>query len=71
MTDERKCVRCGSADVVPGNVQSSGKLAFGVKHPKFMTTKTANVSISGVMCVECGHVELIGDCTKAKLLVES
>ena len=70
MTEEKKCIRCGSTQLVPGWVQSSGKIYFRPDNVKFLTPKTADLSVNGNMCLECGTIELVGDVDKGRSLLK-
>lgn len=70
MTEEKKCIRCGSTQLASGWVQSSGKISFRPDNVKFLTPKTADVSVNGNMCLECGTIELVGDVDKGRSLLK-
>lgn len=65
-----KCIRCGSLNVISGDVQSTGKIYFRPKNTKFFTFNTGNISVNAEMCSDCGYISL---CTtelgKAKKIV--
>ncbi|MBA7682330.1 hypothetical protein ES703_90680 [subsurface metagenome] len=69
MNEEKKCLSCGGTNLKPGSIQSSGKVAFRAKDTKFLTTKTGDITVSANICVDCGHIELIGDTDKASSLI--
>ncbi len=66
-----KCLRCGSTNLEPGTIQSSGRVGFRPKRAKFISSKVADVSIQANICINCGHMEFIGDAEKTKLLVKA
>jgi hypothetical protein len=70
MTEEKTCMRCGSAKLAAGWVQSTGKVCFRPDKAKFIVPKTADVPVDGRMCLECGAIELVGDVKKARSLMK-
>ena len=66
---KRKCPSCGSENLEPGGIQSTGQLYFRPKNAKFLSLKTGNIKIEGNICTECGCIMLIGDKAKAMALV--
>jgi len=70
MTEDKKCFRCGSTQLVSGRVQSTGRMNFRPDKVNFFAPRTADLSITGMMCLDCGAIELIGDINKAKSLVK-
>lgn len=71
MNEEKKCLRCGGTNLEPGSIQSNGKVRFRPKRAKFLTDKTADVWIKANICIDCGHMEIVGDAKKTKLLVKA
>jgi hypothetical protein len=71
MSGEKKCFRCGSTKDTSGWMQSTGKMYFRPDHVKFLTPKTADISVNGSMCLECGSIELVGDLKKLQSLNKS
>jgi hypothetical protein len=69
MTENNKCNRCESSQLASGWVQSTGKMYFRPKKVNFFSSKTADLSVTGFMCADCGAIELIGDVKKAKSLI--
>ncbi len=65
MNAERKCPSCGSTELEPGNVQSTGKIYFRPENTKFLTLGTNDIMLSANICMACGYVMLIGDLRKA------
>jgi len=70
MSDEKKCLRCGGTNLVPSELQSTGKLYARPKHAKFVTVFTTGVLVMGDVCFDCGHVELLVDADEIKLVVK-
>lgn len=68
MTSERKCTECGGTDLEPGAIQSTGKLYFRPANAKFLTLRTADISVNANVCVDCGHVQLVADVEKLAAL---
>ena len=71
MTENKKCIRCGSNQLASGWAQSTGKMYFRPDKVNFFAPKTADLSVTGIMCLECGTIELVGDINKAKSLIKS
>ena len=67
MSDEKKCLRCGGTNLVPSELQSTGKMYARPKHAKLSTILTTGVLIRGEVCFDCGHVELLVDAEKIKM----
>ena len=70
MYENRKCPCCESSEMISGSVRSTGKGTFRPDNVKFAVPKTANVGVSGVMCLDCGYVGMTGDTVKARKLVK-
>jgi predicted nucleic-acid-binding Zn-ribbon protein len=70
MTEEKKCIRCGSTQLGSGWVQAAGKVYFRPDHVKFFAPKTADVSVNGMICLQCGTIELVGDTEKVQSLIK-
>lgn len=66
MSDEKKCIRCGGTNVLPSELQSTGKLYARPKSAKLSTILTTGVLVYGEVCADCGHVELLVDAKKMK-----
>ena len=71
MSDEKKCLRCGSTDLKGGQLQSTGKIYFRPKGAKLASILTSGLPIDAEACFNCGHLELAIDAEKAKSLVKS
>jgi hypothetical protein len=65
----RTCPCCGSCELEPGAIQSTGRLTFRPDNAKFFSLKTADVPVKANICTECGHIMLIGNVQKANELV--
>jgi hypothetical protein len=63
-------MRCGSQNFAAGKAQSSGRVYFRPDKVKFFALKTADLAVKGLMCLDCGNIELVGDIEKARSLVE-
>jgi len=70
MNDEKKCLRCGGTNLVPSDLQSTGKIYARPKDAKFVTILTTGVLVSGLVCFDCGHVELTVDADKVKSITK-
>jgi predicted nucleic-acid-binding Zn-ribbon protein len=66
MNDLKKCPICNSTNVEPGRILSTGKLHFRPEHAKFLKLKTANTEVNAHLCLDCGHISLMGDAEKVK-----
>ena len=66
-----KCLRCGGSNLESGTIQANGRVGFRPKRAKFITSKVADVSIQAKICLNCGHMEFIGDAKKTRLLVKT
>jgi len=70
MNGEKKCLRCGSTNLQPSDLQSTGKIYSRPKDAKLVTVLTTGVPISSLVCLDCGHVELLVDAKKAKSITK-
>jgi predicted nucleic-acid-binding Zn-ribbon protein len=68
MSNERKCPSCGSTNLEPGNIQSTGRIYFRPENTKFLTLGTGDVPITANICTDCGHLMLVGELRKANKL---
>ncbi len=66
MVDEKKCIKCGSAELEPGVVQSTGRVHFRAQKTKLLSFQTSDITIRANICLQCGFIELIGDFHKAQ-----
>jgi hypothetical protein len=67
----RKCPICSSENLEPGSLRSTGAIYFRPKNTKFLTLKTADIELEGIICTDCGHVMLVAEQSKAQALVAS
>ncbi len=65
---EMKCPLCGSKNLEPGNLESSGRIYFRPENCKFLSLKTANVKLKAKVCVDCGYVIVLADTEKLQSL---
>jgi predicted nucleic-acid-binding Zn-ribbon protein len=70
MNDEKKCLRCGSSNLSPSEVQSTGKIYSRPREAKLVTLLTTGVPVSANICLDCGHVELVVNADKAKSIAK-
>ena len=70
MTAPTECPICNSTNLEPGTVLSTGKLHFRPEHTRFLKLKTGNIEVHAYLCLDCGHVSLMGDAEKVKGLTE-
>ena len=61
MDTEMKCMRCGGTNVIPSELQSTGKIYSRPKDAKFLTVLTTGAPVSALICLDCGHLELMVD----------
>ena len=71
MNSEMKCLRCGSSNVKPSHVQSTGRIYSRPKDSTLRGLITTGAHVSALTCLDCGHVELFVDVKKTKALVRS
>ena len=71
MSEERRCMRCGGTNLEAGEFQSTGKIYSRPKHARLVTLLTTGVPVDTIICLDCGHVELIVDAEKAKSLTKT
>ena len=64
-----QCIRCGNPNLVPTELQSTGRLYARPMGSKPVTIFTSGVVIDGITCLECGHLELRVSPKKATSLV--
>jgi hypothetical protein len=53
-----------------GTLGSTGKIHFRPEGVKFLKLKTANVDVAASLCMDCGHVTLVGDKEKVQALMD-
>ena len=71
MSEERRCMRCGGTNLEAGEFQSTGKIYSRPKHARLVTLLTTGVPVDTIICLDCGHVELIVDAEKAKSITKA
>lgn len=64
-----QCVRCGNPNLVPTELQSTGKVYARPMDSKPIAIFTTGVIVNGIACLDCGHLELIVSKQKTKSLV--
>jgi hypothetical protein len=64
-------MRCGGTNLEAGEFQSTGKIYSRPKHAKLVTLLTTGVPVDTILCLDCGHVELIVDPERAKSLTKT
>lgn len=63
-----KCPYCNATGMVEGTLQSTGALYFRPGGVKFMTFRTADITVHSYMCRSCGGVAIKGDHQKLELV---
>lgn len=71
MDNEMKCLRCGGTNVMPSDLQSTGKIYSRPKGSKLLTVLTTGAVVSALTCLDCGHVEMMVDTEKAKAITRT
>jgi len=71
MSEERRCMRCGGTNLEAGEFQSTGKIYSRPKHARLVTLLTTGVPVDTIICLDCGHVELVVDAEKAKSITKA
>jgi len=71
MSEERRCMKCGGTNLEAGEFQSTGKIYSRPKHARLVTLLTTGVPVDTIICLDCGHVELIVDAEKAKSITKA
>ena len=71
MSEERHCMRCGGTNLEAGEFQSTGKIYSRPKHARLVTLLTTGVPVDTIICLDCGHVELLVDAEKARSLTKT
>ena len=64
----RMCSHCGGEMSATGALYSALRLTFRPDESKFMTLETGEVMTKGLMCHDCGLIEIIGDVNKLRRL---
>lgn len=68
MNEEMKCLRCGSTNLTPANFESTGKIYSRPKDAKLVSVLTTGVLVNAILCLDCGHIDLVVNADKAKAL---
>lgn len=71
MNGEANCLRCGSANLTPANFESTGKIYSRPKDARLVTVLTNGVAVDAVLCLDCGHIELIVNPEKARSITRA
>ena len=71
MNEENKCLRCGSTNVKPGALQSTGKIYARPNNAKLETVFKTGVLVNVNICFDCGHVEMVVVTDKLKLITKA
>ncbi len=71
MNDEKKCLRCGSSNLSPSEIQSTGRIYSRPRDAKLVTVLTNGVPVSANICLDCGYVELVVNADKARSLTKA
>ena len=64
----RMCGHCGGEMSAAGALYSALRLTFRPDDSRFMTLETGEVMTKGLMCRDCGLIEIIGDVSKLRRL---
>jgi excisionase family DNA binding protein len=62
------CPICRGEQLIPGHLQSTGRIYFRPDKTKFWTLKDSNVPTSARMCRRCGAIVWYGDLAKLNAL---
>jgi predicted nucleic-acid-binding Zn-ribbon protein len=71
MNEEKKCLRCGGTNLQPSELQSTGKIYSRPKDAKLVTVLTTGVPVSALICLNCGHLELIVDTERVRAITKN
>jgi len=71
MNEEKKCLRCGGTNLQPSDLQSTGKIYSRPKDAKLVTVLTTGVPVSALICLNCGHVELVVDTERVRAITKN
>ena len=66
--EEIKCLRCGSTNLKPANFESTGKIYSRPKGTGLAAILTTGLLVNAILCLDCGHVDLVVDASKAKVI---
>ena len=64
----RMCGHCGGEMSAAGALYAALRLTFRPDDSRFMTLETGEVMTKGMMCRDCGLIEIIGDVSKLRRL---
>lgn len=70
MSNDVKCMKCGSSNCALGKMRTTGGLSFLPEDSKFMSLQVGDAPVNGLMCLDCGFVELNGDVKKATSMIK-
>ncbi len=56
-----RCAACGHTGLVPGRVQSTGRVYFRPNHTRFLTLHQSAVPTEARVCPRCGFVQMFAD----------
>lgn len=62
--DKRRCLRCGSTDLIPGVIYDSmeyGKRSLTFEWTPDKAWNTSSVPLNAILCKSCGNTELIAN----------
>ena len=59
MNEENKCLKCGSFNVKPGALESTGKIYARPNEAKLDTLLKTGVLVNVNICFDCGHVDMV------------
>jgi len=68
MSEEKKCLRCSGTNLEASYLQSTGKIYSRPKSANLVGLLKTGVSVNALICLDCGHVELLVDTKKARSL---
>ncbi|MGA2092485.1 MAG: hypothetical protein ABSH16_03630 [Sedimentisphaerales bacterium] len=66
-----KCLRCGGKNLRPSEVQSTGRIYARPRQAKISAVLLTGALVSGLTCLDCGHVELLVDAKRARSMVRT
>ncbi|HVL66891.1 MAG TPA: hypothetical protein VM364_06475 [Vicinamibacterales bacterium] len=64
----RMCSHCGGEMSAAGALYSALRLTFRPDDSRFMTLETGEIMTKGLMCRDCGLIEIVGDVNKLRRL---
>ena len=65
---KRFCAHCGGELTAAGALYSALRLTFRPENAKFLTLESGEIMTKGLMCGECGVIEIVGDVNKLRRL---